>query len=110
MAAFPGKDGRVILVCNHEMSSGYPEYSAFDVHFAEQPESVKNMVYDLGDDITPGAGGTTTTIWNPATGKTERQHLSLAGTELNCAGGPTPWGSWLCLTAFASFSPATGAS
>src|SRR5690606_13217554 len=25
----------------------------------------------------------------------ERQYLSLAGTARNCAGGPTPWGSWL---------------
>ena len=26
---------------------------------------------------------------------TERQFLSLGGTEYNCAGGATPWGSWL---------------
>jgi hypothetical protein len=25
----------------------------------------------------------------------ERQFLSLAGTEFNCAGGPTPWNSWI---------------
>ena len=25
----------------------------------------------------------------------EKEYLSLAGTEVNCAGGPTPWGSWL---------------
>lgn len=95
MAAFAGTDGRVILVCNHEMDSSYPEYSAFGTSFADQPESVKARVYDLGNSETPGAGGTTTTIYNPQTRKTERQHLSLAGTETNCAGGTTPWGSWL---------------
>lgn len=95
MAAFPRSDGRIVLVCNHEMDSGYPEYSAFGTSFAEQPESVKSRVYDLGNSETPGAGGTTTTIYNPKTRSTERQHLSLAGTEVNCAGGPTPWGSWL---------------
>jgi hypothetical protein len=77
------------------MGSGYPEHSAFGTAFASQPESVKARVYDLGGGVTPGAGGTTTTVYNPATGKSERQHLSLAGTENNCAGGPTPWESWL---------------
>ena len=95
MAAFPGEDGRVILICNHEMGPGYPEYSAFGTTFASQPESVKARVYDLGVGVTPGAGGTTTTVYNSATRKSERQHLSLAGTENNCAGGPTPWESWL---------------
>jgi secreted PhoX family phosphatase len=95
MGAFSGSDGRIILVCNHEMNSGYPEYSAFGTDFEQQPESVKARVYDLGAGITPGAGGTTTSIYNPATGETERQFLSLAGTEINCAGGTTPWGSWL---------------
>src|SRR3546814_13643275 len=36
-------------------------------------------------------------------GKLERQFLSLAGTVRNCAGGPTPWGSWLtCEETYAS--------
>jgi secreted PhoX family phosphatase len=95
MAAFPGEDGRVILVCNHEMPPAFPEYSAFGSGFADLPDRVKKRVYDHGGGTSPGAGGTTTTVYNPRTGVTERQHLSLAGTELNCAGGPTPWGSWL---------------
>ncbi len=109
MTAFPGKDSRVILICNHEMDSGYPEYSAFGTTFASQPESVKARVYDLGGGITPGAGGTTTTVYNPATRKSERRHLSLAGTETNCAGGATPWGSWLsCEECFESPGTAFG--
>lgn len=95
MAAFAGEDGRIILVCNHEMNSGYPEYSAFGTAFDAVADDTKERVYDWGNGETPGAGGTTTTIYNPATRSTERQHLSLAGTELNCAGGPTPWQSWL---------------
>ncbi len=95
MAAFPGPDGRVILVCNHEMPPAFPEYSAFGTAFEALPDNVKARVYDHGGGTSPGVGGTTTTVYNPRTGRTERQHLSLAGTELNCAGGPTPWGSWL---------------
>lgn len=95
MAAFAGAGDRVVLVCNHEMVSTYPEFSAFGNGFAALPAALKEKVYDRGGDLTPGAGGTTTTIYDPRAKKTERQFLSLAGTELNCAGGPTPWGSWL---------------
>ncbi|MEM7433108.1 MAG: alkaline phosphatase PhoX [Pseudomonadota bacterium] len=94
MAAFAGDDGRVILVCNHEIEPQYWQYSAFG-KMATVPETILSKMYDLGQGKTPGAGGTTTTIYNPATGETESQHLSLAGTELNCAGGATPWRSWL---------------
>jgi secreted PhoX family phosphatase len=95
MAAFAGDDGRIVLVCNHEMVSDRPEYSAFGTGFAELPDAVKERVYDWGGSETPGAGGTTTTVYNPKQRTAERIFLSLAGTELNCAGGPTPWGSWL---------------
>ncbi|HSM30247.1 MAG TPA: alkaline phosphatase PhoX [Woeseiaceae bacterium] len=109
MAAFAGSDGRVVLVCNHEMPPAFPEYSAFGTGFEALPEPVKERVYDHGGGTSPGAGGTTTTVYDPATGRTERQHLSLAGTELNCAGGVTPWDSWLsCEECFES--PGTGFS
>jgi secreted PhoX family phosphatase len=109
MAAFPGENGRVILVCNHEVEPAFPEHSAFDTGFSALPQRVKRRVYDQGGGTSPGAGGTTTTVYNPRTGLTERQHLSLAGTEQNCAGGPTPWGSWLsCEECFEG--PGTGLS
>ncbi len=107
MAAFAGDDGRVILVCNHEMPPGYTSRSAFGNGFADLPAEIRDKVYDAGGGRTPGVGGTTTTIYNPATGETERQFLSLGGTEVNCAGGPTPWGSWLsCEECFTD--PGTG--
>ena len=95
MAAFPGPNGRIVLVCNHEIGPAYGHRSAFADQFDQLPEAVKVKFYDRGNDKTPGCGGTTTTVYNPATRETERQFLSLAGTEVNCAGGPTPWGSWL---------------
>ena len=109
MAAFSGDDGRVILVCNHELPPSHTRHSAFGEDFAALPGNVREKVYDAGGGRTPGAGGTTTTVYNPRTGETEHQFLSLAGTELNCAGGATPWGSWLsCEEVFAG--PGTGLS
>jgi secreted PhoX family phosphatase len=95
MAAFADRDGRVRLVCNHEIQPNDTAHNDLRDWYSAQPEAIKSKFYDRGGDLTPGLGGTTTTIYNPATGATEQQFLSLAGTELNCAGGPTPWGSWL---------------
>ena len=95
MAAFDGEEGRIRLVCNHEIQPEDTYYNSLRDRFSTLPEETRAKYYDRGGDRTPGLGGTTTSIFNPATAETERQFLSLGGTELNCAGGPTPWGSWL---------------
>ncbi len=95
MAAFRGDNGRIILVCNHEIGPASLANSAFGESYSEVPEDIAEKLYDRGSGRTPSGGGTTTSIYNPDTGVTEKQFLSLGGTELNCAGGPTPWGSWL---------------
>ncbi len=93
MGAFPGPDGTVILVCNHE------SFSAADGPFGAKYERLARIptakLYDLGFGMTPCPGGTTTLVWDPKTRTLVRQFLSLAGTLRNCSGGPTPWGSWL---------------
>ena len=95
MAVFPGEDGRVVLICNHELGKNFLPNSAMGLRYPNFPKRFLRKFYDDGRGITPGLGGTTTTIYDPATGLVERQFLSLGGTEINCAGGPTPWGSWL---------------
>jgi secreted PhoX family phosphatase len=42
-----------------------------------------------------GGGGTTTLVIDPVTRELVRDFISLNGTIVNCAGGPTPWKSWL---------------
>lgn len=93
MAAFPveGDPDRCLLVRNHELSPDQFDMSAF----ADGGTLAANLVYDTDGQGRPHAGGTTTLLYNLRTRSLERAHLSLAGTERNCAGGPTPWGSWL---------------
>jgi secreted PhoX family phosphatase len=40
-------------------------------------------------------GGTTTLVINPKTRVIIKDFVSLSGTLINCAGGRTPWGSWI---------------
>jgi len=95
MAAFPGENDRVVLICNHENSPHKPHNGPFGPELERLDRIDREKIYDFGGGRTPGGGGTTTIVYNPQSKKTEKQYLSLTGTELNCAGGPTPWGSWL---------------
>jgi secreted PhoX family phosphatase len=40
-------------------------------------------------------GGVTSTVFDTKNGKAVASGLVLNGTDNNCNGGPTPWGSWL---------------
>lgn len=95
MAAFPGRDGDTILVCNHENPSRLQGLGPFGPNAERLDRIDPSKVYDYGKGSTPGTGGTTTIVYDKRTRQRKRIHLSLAGTEINCAGGPTPWGSWL---------------
>jgi secreted PhoX family phosphatase len=51
---------------------------------------------DLGAEVPPGAGpGGASAIRFHADGSIADAYSILSGTSVNCAGGATPWGTWL---------------
>ncbi|MFD4785516.1 alkaline phosphatase PhoX [Streptomyces sp. NPDC058459] len=79
-AAFAGPRDSVLLVNNHELKGPRANWE-HPVPLAE------GLVYD------PAAAGGCTVV------EVRRDHVAewvgIAGTSTNCAGGSTPWGTWL---------------
>jgi len=95
MASFAKKDGKILLIRNHELSPTSTSYGAFGKNNELLDKIDKTMLYDYGEGTAPSLGGTTSLLYDEASGEVELEYLSLAGTNRNCAGGPTPWGSWI---------------
>ena len=97
MACFPVDDTRCLLIRNHEINTAMPiRYGAFGWQNERLGRVDPRSIYDYGTPTgRPGAGGTTTVLYDLRAQQPINQWLSLAGTGHNCSGGATPWGSWL---------------
>lgn len=95
MGCFALDGGHVALVRNHELS---PEDRALGptggLARLEQ-KLAREKVFGADGAGRPLPGGTTTTVYDLKRQRRENHYLSLTGTTVNCAGGATPWGSWL---------------
>jgi secreted PhoX family phosphatase len=79
MAAFSWRNGKIRLIRNHEQTQPVPVGAFGDTTNA----------YD-----SQAPGGTTTLEISPQADEV-KSWVSLNGTTFNCAGGASPWGTWI---------------
>ncbi len=79
MSAFPGPRERTWLVRNHE----------------NKPTAERRVPAVDGVTYDPQGLGGCTALEVDRAGRVHTERVAIAGTAVNCAGGPTPWHTWL---------------
>jgi len=115
MAAFPGPKGNVLLVRNHEDNQAGSVFRPRPAGSTSTTAGILNPVLDthfgpraFAYDEFAGGGTTTLEVEPHGQRRLVSQYWSLVGTLRNCAGGPTPWGSWLSCEETLESASATG--
>lgn len=113
MATFALPNGNVLLIRNHEDSQDGAVLRPRPAGSTSSSAGILNGILDthygpraFAYDAFAGGGTTTLEVEPHGQRRVVRQYWSLVGTLRNCAGGPTPWGSWLsCEESLLSSSP-----
>ncbi|MCF2949172.1 DUF839 domain-containing protein [Paraglaciecola aquimarina] len=83
-------EDRVVLVRNHELTPKDLIKAQHSIKHHKTP-----LAYDHTTDGVALPGGTSNLVYNLKTKTLEKEFLSIVGTIRNCAGGITPWNTWL---------------
>ena len=89
MGAF-NVNNNIVLVRNHELHPGSKINKSAFKNPEKQMKELGKKHYDKY-----AIGGTTTVVLDRTTKLVKREFLSLSGTNTNCSGGVTPWGTWI---------------
>ncbi len=97
MGCFDAGEGRVTLVRNHEIGiDANPHFGAFGGSLERLDRIDPALLFDRGrGEGPPSLGGTTSVVYDPERREVVRHFMSMAGTGRNCAGGVTPWNTWI---------------
>ncbi|MGI9001960.1 MAG: alkaline phosphatase PhoX [Pseudonocardia sp.] len=92
--AYRTRDGGTVLVTNHEIREPFG---------TELPvPHLDGLTYD------PGAAGGCTVVETDRDGARRTEFVGVAGTATNCAGGVTPWDTWLTCEEIDALTGANG--